>query len=108
MREMFELKNSGLKIAAYGAAAKGVTLLNYCGINSDIIDYVVDMNPHKQGKFLPGLRIPIVEIRRLLQEPPDVLLVLPWNLSTEIKKSILEFKDLQFKFLRAIPRVEFF
>jgi hypothetical protein len=108
MREMFELKNSGLKIAAYGAAAKGVTLLNYCGINSDIIDYVVDMNPHKQGKFLPGLKIPIVEVNRLLQEPPDVLLVLPWNLSTEIKKSILEFKDLQFKFLRAIPRVEFF
>jgi hypothetical protein len=108
LREILELKNSGLKIAAYGAAAKGVTLLNYCGINSDIIDYVVDLNPHKQGKFLPGSRIPIVEISRLLQDPPDVLLVLPWNLSIEIKKSILEFKDLKCRFLRAIPRVEYF
>ena len=108
MREMLELKNSGLKIAAYGAAAKGVTLLNYCGINSDIIEYVVDMNPHKQGKFLPGSRIPIVGISRLLQDPPDVLLVLPWNLSVEIKKTILEFKDLKFRFLRAIPRLEYF
>ena len=108
MQEMLELKNSGLKIAAYGAAAKGVTLLNYCGIDSDIIDYVVDMNPHKQGKFLPGSRIPIVEISRLLQDPPDVLLVLPWNLSLEIRKTILEFKDLKFRFLRAIPRLEYF
>jgi hypothetical protein len=108
MREMLELKNSGLKIAAYGAAAKGVTLLNYCGIDSDIIEYVVDMNPHKQGKFLPGSRIPIVEISRLLQDPPDVLLVLPWNLSIEIRKTILEFEDLKFRFLRAIPRLEYF
>jgi hypothetical protein len=66
------------------------------------------MNPHKQGKFLPGLRIPIVEISRLLQDPPDVLLVLPWNLSGEIRKSILEFKDFKFRFLRAIPRLEYF
>ena len=108
MQEMLELKNSGLKIAAYGAAAKGVTLLNYCGINSDIIEYVVDMNPHKQGKFLPGSRIPIVEVSRLLQDPPDVLLVLPWNLSIEIRKTILEFGDLKFRFLRAIPRLEYF
>jgi 2-polyprenyl-3-methyl-5-hydroxy-6-metoxy-1,4-benzoquinol methylase len=108
IKELLEFKNSSLKIAAYGAAAKGVTLLNYCGIDSNNIDYVVDMNPHKQGKFLPGSRIPIVDISRLLQNPPDVLLVLPWNLSAEIKKSLLELKDFKFRFLRAIPKVEFF
>ena len=75
-------KRAGKRIAAYGAAAKGNTLLNYAGVRADMIDYVVDRNPHKQGKLLPGSRIPIVAA---FQEPaPDVVLILPWNLRAEI------------------------
>ena len=97
-----------MKISAYGAAAKGITLLNYCGINSDVIDYVVDLNPSKQGKFLPGCQIPIVGPEILTSNSPDVLLVLAWNLSSEIKLQLKDHIKLGVKLIKAIPEVVYF
>ncbi len=71
-------------MAAYGAAAKGNTLLNYCGIKADLLDYVVDANPHKQGKWLPASHIPVVDESVLRATKPDFVLILPWNLLEEI------------------------
>lgn len=106
--ELQTLKNNGYKIAAYGAAAKGVTLLNYCGINSNIVDYVVDRNPHKHGMLLPGSYIQVVGVEKLTQEVPDVVLVLPWNLSSEIKHYFKSELRVNPRLLRAIPSVEYF
>ena len=106
--ELLKHKKSGMKIAAYGAAAKGNTLLNFCGIDSDIIEYVVDINPHKQGKYLPGSRIKIVGLEELNSNPPDILLILPWNLSLEIKNQLKTLEKHKVKFLKAIPKVEYF
>ena len=108
VKELFEQKANGKKISAYGAAAKGVTLLNYCGIKSDIIDYVVDLNPSKQGKFLPGCQIPIVNSKMLTSNPPDILLVLAWNLSTELKLQLSDHINLGMKLIKAIPEVGYF
>ena len=79
-----EAKDDGKSIAAFGAAAKGNTLLNYCGIGTDMVDYVADSSPHKQGLYLPGSHIPIVDPDRIRQSKPDYLLILPWNLTDEI------------------------
>ena len=103
-----KLKKSNKKVAAYGAAAKGNTLLNYANINSNLISYVVDLNPNKQGKLLPGSHIPVVSEQRLHEELPDVLLVLPWNLAIEIKNQLNWLVARETKFLRAIPKVEYF
>jgi 2-polyprenyl-3-methyl-5-hydroxy-6-metoxy-1,4-benzoquinol methylase len=108
VNELLRGKESKKRIAAYGAAAKGVTLLNYCGIKSDLIDYVVDLNPNKQGNFLPGCQIPIVGSDTLVTNPPDILLVLAWNLSNEIKSQLLNQLNGGMKMLRAIPNVEYF
>jgi len=105
---LIEFKKAGKQISAYGAAAKGVTLLNYCGIGKDLIDYVVDLNPNKQGKFLPGSLIPIVDIKALNTNPPDVLLILPWNLSLEIKSQLSTLIESGMQTMRAIPKVELF
>jgi len=96
-------------VAAYGAAAKGNTLLNYLGVDSDLVEYVIDLNPHKQGKYLPGSKIPIVGIEHLNENPPDVLLVLPWNLANEIKTQLTYVANMNtMKFLRAVPNLEYF
>lgn len=108
LRELDDCKKMGLNVAAYGAAAKGNTLLNYCGVTSDLISFVADSNPHKQGKFLPGSRIPTKDVNFLKENLPDVLLVLPWNLSEEIKGQLQELTDSGMKLLRAVPRVEYF
>lgn len=105
--ELLRLKNLGVRIAAYGAAAKGNTLLNYVGLNSTDIDYVVDMNPHKQGKYLPGSRIPVVGIQHFRSNPPDVVLILPWNLASEIRKVIAAELGPGVKLIKAIPKVEY-
>ncbi|MHB1567563.1 MAG: methyltransferase domain-containing protein [Solirubrobacteraceae bacterium] len=81
---LIDLKRQGLSIAGYGAPAKGNTLLNYCGVGTDFIDYTVDMNPHKQGHLLPGSHIPIRAPEELQHTKPDVVLILPWNLREEI------------------------
>ena len=108
LSELIKCKKDGKSISAYGAAAKGVTLLNYCGISTDLIDYVVDINPNKQGKFLPGSQIPIVNINVFDTKLPDILLVLPWNLSTEIKSQLFWYLKSGMKTIRAIPKVEYF
>ena len=106
--ELFKQKKNGKKISAYGAAAKGVTLLNYCRVKSDIIDYVVDLNPSEQGKLLPGCQIPIIDPKILALNPPDILLVLAWNLSTELKLQLKDQIDLGMKLIKAIPEVVYF
>jgi len=82
------LKEQGLRVVAYGAPAKGNTLLNYCGVRRDFIDYTCDMNPHKQGHFLPGSHIPIRAPDAIRKDKPDVVLILPWNLKDEISKQL--------------------
>jgi SAM-dependent methyltransferase len=79
-----EAKRSGKKVAAYGAAAKGNTLLNFCGVGTDLIEYVVDRNPHKQGHFLPGSRLPIYAPEKMDETQPDYVLILPWNIKNEV------------------------
>jgi len=77
---LIDAKHQGLKVGAYGAAAKGNTLLNFAGIRPDLLPYVVDKNPAKQGKYMPGSRIPIVDEAHLMAHQPDRILILPWNL----------------------------
>ena len=108
LKTLRDAQKQGLKVAAYGAAAKGNTLLNDAMINTDLISYVVDLNPNKQGKFLPGSHIPVVSELALREKKPDVLLVLPWNLANEIKIQLNWLSDGGTKFLRAIPKVEYF
>ena len=103
---LIQLKNAGKNIVAYGAAAKGNTLLNYCGIGTDFINYVVDKNPNKQGVFLPGSRIPVLAPNIIKQTKPDYVLILPWNLKSEIIEQLSYIKDWQGKFIFAIPHVE--
>lgn len=108
INELIKCKRSGIRVAAYGAAAKGNTLLNYAEIGSDLIEYVVDLNPHKQGKFLPGSRIPVVGIEELKSNTPEVILVLPWNLAKEIKEQLSLQMSQRVKLLRAVPSLEYF
>lgn len=99
-------KQTGKKVAAYGAAAKGNTLLNYCGIKNDLIDFVVDANPHKQNKWLPASHIPVVNEEHLKNNRPDFVLVLPWNLRDEITRQLAYIVDWGGKFVIPIPHLE--
>ena len=99
-------KKQGKRIAGYGAAAKGNTLLNYCGIRGDFLDYVVDRNPYKQGKFLPGTHIPILDPGHVAETRPDYLLILPWNIKDEVVEKMSEIRDWGGRFVIPIPRVE--
>lgn len=96
-------KKAGKKVAAYGAAAKGNTLLNYCGIKSDLIEYVVDANPHKQNKFLPGSHIPVVNEVFLKEQKPDYVIILPWNIKEEVQAQLSYIKEWEGKLVIAIP-----
>ena len=91
---------------AYGAAAKGNTLLNYCGVKTDLIDFVVDLNPNKQNKFMPASHIPIFGIEKIEAEKPDVILILPWNLKKEITNQLSYCRDWGARFVIPIPRLE--
>jgi SAM-dependent methyltransferase len=97
------MKTRGKRIAAYGAAAKGSILLNYVGIGTDLIDFVVDRNVHKQGRFMPGMRIPIYEPARILREMPDYVLLLPWNFKDEILSQQDEYRRKGGRFIIPIP-----
>ncbi|QEC65958.1 class I SAM-dependent methyltransferase [Panacibacter ginsenosidivorans] len=103
---LIQQKRANKKVAAYGAAAKGNTLLNYCGIKNDLIDFVVDANPHKQNKFLPASHIPIVAEEYLKQQQPDYVIILPWNLKEEISNQLTYIKDWGGKFVIPIPKLE--
>ena len=106
LRFLVEAKSGGKSIAAYGAAAKGNTLLNYCGVRGDFIDYVVDRSPHKQGRFLPGSHLPIHPPDKVAQTKPDYLLILPWNLKEEIMDQMSHIRQWGGKFVVAIPTTE--
>ena len=102
------LKEAGRSIAAYGAPAKGNTLLNYCGIGTDFIDYTVDLSPHKQGLYLPGSRIPIYGPDKIFETRPDYLLILPWNLKEEIMGQMADIRQWGCKFLILIPEINIY
>lgn len=98
-------KRSGKTIVGYGAPAKGNTLLNYCGIRSDFIDYTVDLSPHKQGLYLPGTRIPVYAPARIKETRPDYVLILPWNLKKEIMSQMSYIREWGGRFVTPIPEV---
>jgi hypothetical protein len=98
-----DLKSRGKRIAAYGAAAKGATLINFVGIGLDLLEFVVDRNVHKQGMFMPGQRIPIYPSERILQEKPDYVLLLPWNLESEILKQESAYREAGGHFIIPVP-----
>lgn len=103
---LLEARRQGLTVGAYGAAAKGNTLLNFAGIRPDLVPYVVDRNPAKQGKFMPGSRIPIVDEARLRAQRPARILILPWNLRREIMDQLAYARDWGARFVTAVPRLE--
>ncbi len=99
-------KEEGKSIAAYGAPAKGNTMLNYCGIGTDIIDYTVDRSPHKQGLFLPGTQIPIFDPDHVSRTKPDYLLILPWNIKDEVMEQMAHIREWGGQFLVAVPEMQ--
>jgi SAM-dependent methyltransferase len=105
LRFLIEAKSQGKTIVGYGAPAKGNTLLNYCGIRSDFIDYVVDLNPLKQGRYLPGTRIPIFSPEKIRETQPDYVLLLPWNLRGEIMGQMAYIRDWGGRFVTPLPEV---
>ncbi|MDP7050962.1 MAG: class I SAM-dependent methyltransferase [Verrucomicrobiota bacterium] len=99
------LRTEGRSVAAYGAAAKGTVLLNYCGLNTEQIDFVVDRSPHKQGRLMPGVHVPVIAPDELATRRPDVALLLAWNFADEILAQQSAYRDAGGKFLIPIPKV---
>jgi hypothetical protein len=105
---LIQARRNGKSIAGYGAPGKGNTLLNYCGIRTDFLDYTVDRNPYKQGKFLPGTHIPIYHPDKIKETRPDYVLILPWNFRDEIMQQIAYIRDWGAQFLVPIPEVKIY
>ena len=105
---LIELKNQGKSIAGFGAAAKGNTFLNYCGIGREYIDFVADSSPAKQGMYLPGTRIPIVPPEMIEEKKPDYIIFLPWNLKEELTKLLDFTRKWGCKFITFIPEKNIF
>jgi hypothetical protein len=103
LQQLIEIKKAQKSIVAYGAPGKGNTLLNYCGIGTDFLDYAVDRNPYKQGKYTPGMHIPIYSPSKIGETRPDYLLILPWNLKDEIMRQMGEIRQWGGKFIVPIP-----
>lgn len=103
---LLEAKRAGKIVAGYGAAAKGNTLLNYAGVRPDLLSYVVDRNPAKQGKFMPGSRIPIVAEEYLKQKKPDYVVIFPWNLREEVMAQLAYIREWGGQFVTAVPQLE--
>jgi 2-polyprenyl-3-methyl-5-hydroxy-6-metoxy-1,4-benzoquinol methylase len=103
---LLEAKRQGKTVAAYGAAAKGNTLMNYAGIRPDLMSFVVDRNPAKQGKYMPGSRIPIVNEEALQDAKPDYVVILPWNLKAEVMNQLAYIQNWGGKFVIAVPKLE--
>ena len=101
-------KREGKKVSGYGAPAKGNTMLNYCGIGPELLAYTIDRSPHKQGKYLPGVNLPVRGIEALEADRPDYVIILPWNLRDEIAKQLSFARTWGAKFVVAIPRIEIF
>jgi SAM-dependent methyltransferase len=102
---LIDLKQQGLRVVGYGAPAKGNTLLNYCGVRQDFIDYTCDLNPHKQGHFLPGSHIPIRSPQAILKDKPDVVLIMPWNLKDEIVEQLSFIREWGGRFAARTPEL---
>jgi SAM-dependent methyltransferase len=103
---LLECRREGRRVAAYGAAAKGNTLLNFAGVRPDLLSFVVDRNPAKQGRFLPGSRIPIVDESELDRQRPDYVVLLPWNLRSELTAQLERVRGWGGRFVAAVPRLE--
>ncbi len=103
---LIEAKRNGQTVVGYGAPGKGNTLLNCCGIRGDFLDYTVDRNTYKQGRFLPGSRIPIYSPDHIAQTKPDYVLILPWNLREEISQQLDYIRSWGGKFVVPIPKLE--
>ena len=103
---LIEMRRTGKSVVGYGAPGKGNTLLNYCGIRTDFLDYTVDRNPYKQGKFLPGTHIPIYAPDKIAQTKPDYVLILPWNFKDEIMRQLTYIRAWGGQFVIPIPEVQ--
>jgi SAM-dependent methyltransferase len=108
VRFFIEQKDAGVSIAGYGAPAKGNTLLNYCGVGRDFIDYTVDLNPHKQGRYLPGTRIPIRDPEEIRRMQPDLVFILPWNIRDEVMEQLAFVRDWGGRFAARSPEIRIF
>ena len=106
LRFLIDVRESRKTIIGYGAAAKGNTLLNYCGVGVDLLDYVVDLNPMKQGRYLPGVRIPVKAPSVITETKPDFVLILPWNIKDEIIGQLAHIRDWGGRFVVAIPSLQ--
>lgn len=105
---LIETKRAGKTIVGYGAPAKGNTLLNYCGVRNDFVDYTVDLSPHKQGLFLPGTHLPIYSPEKISETKPDYVLILPWNLKDEVMKQMAHIREWGGQFVVPIPELQVF
>ena len=106
VRFLVDASDAGRTVVGYGAPGKGNTLLNYCGIRTDLVDYLVDRNPYKHGRFAPGTHIPIHAPERLAETRPDVILILPWNLKREIAGQLADTRAWGAQLVVPIPTVE--
>jgi 2-polyprenyl-3-methyl-5-hydroxy-6-metoxy-1,4-benzoquinol methylase len=105
---LIQRRNLGKKVAGYGAAAKGNTLLNFAGIKKDLLNFVVDASPHKQGKYLPGVHISVSDEKKIISEKPDYIVILPWNLREEISAQLQYIYEWGGKFVVAVPKLDIF
>jgi hypothetical protein len=105
LRTLIDAKEAGRTIVGYGAPAKGATLLNYCGIGTDLLDYTVDKSPHKQGAYMPGVRIPILEPAAIARTRPDYVFILPWNLRDEIMGEMAAVREWGGRFMVRTPEM---
>lgn len=108
VRFLIEAKTSGKYVAGYGAAAKGNTLLNFCGVRKDLLKFIVDASPHKQNKFIPGMHIPVVEESWIRKHQPDYVVILPWNIKEEISMQLNYIREWGGKFVIAVPELLIF
>lgn len=102
---LHKVRAEGKTVAAYGAAAKGNTLFNYCNVGTELVSFVVDRNPHKQNLYLPGSRLPIYDPAKIRETKPDYVLILPWNLKAEIIREMADVRAWGGKFVTAVPQL---
>jgi len=108
VRFLVNAKERSELVGAYGAAAKGNTLMNFAGVRSDLVAFVVDQNPAKQGKFMPGSRVPIVSEERVKRDRPKFVVLFPWNIRNELAAQLEYIREWGGKFVVAVPRLEIF
>jgi len=106
VRFLLDANEAGKQVVGYGAPAKGNTLLNYCGVRGDLLAYTVDRSPHKQGRYLPGTRIPIYTPECIAETRPDYVLILPWNLRDEVTRQMAHVREWGGRFVVAVPQLQ--